>query len=110
MTSIPVTCTDPDADPPASYAVEPDPFPPSDKDPDTQRSSGTVYVTPEHVVTPKTYHILHMRSGVLVEDSRAEDAAAAWPTMTAYETFGNKGDVVSVIKSGCLVYSKVLGE
>lgn len=112
MTSIPLTNTNPDKDPPPSYAVEADPFPSCYKDtdaPPTIRSStrGTEFIRPEHVVIPGAYHILHKRDGRLVESADQEDAAAAWTTMTAYQTFAEPGDHVSVIKSGQLIYSKV---
>lgn len=108
MTSIPVTCTNPDADPDPSapsYLVEADPFPAA---PSTQRSSGngTVFIQPEHVVIPKDYHILHMRSGVLVEEIRAEDAVQAFQAVQAFEAFAKVSDVVSVIKLGAMIFSK----
>ncbi len=122
MTSVPVTGTDPDADPsedsePIPYRVVPKPRPElllqeEGSEPPTQRSGRgpeTEYVRPGHVVViPKEYHILHMRYGTLVEDAKADDAVSAWSTLTAYETFGKSGDTISVIKDGHLLYSKVL--
>jgi hypothetical protein len=113
MTSIPITGTNPDADPPPSDQDSPipyvvaDPFPSriavaEDMAPDTLKSGPVVEV--------KEYHVLHLRCGQLVEEARVEDAAAAWTTMTAYETFAQKGDHITVIKLGVLLYSNLVGK
>ncbi len=122
MTSIPVSSTDPDADPPPSYSVEPDPFPARrmyearrSEAPSTLRSSqdappGTVYVTKDHRLEQeeiKDYHVLHMRSCKLLEHVYMDNAVDAWDAMTAYMAFAAVGDVVTVIKLGNLIYSKV---
>ncbi len=93
---------DPDADPPPSIEAESDPFPPVT----LPSSKETEYVRAEHVVIPKDYHVIHQRYGRPVEDKKAEDAAEAWATMTAYECFAKSGDVIMVVKQGELVYHK----
>ncbi len=55
----------------------------------------------------KDYHVLHMRSCKLLEHVYMDNAVDAWDAMTAYMAFAAVGDVVTVIKLGNLIYSKV---
>lgn len=104
MTSVPVTSTDPDGDPPPSYQAEPDPFPHQSDAPSTLKSSGqgTEYVRHEHI---GDYRIWHLRDGRLEGEADAEDAVEAWAKKTAFEGFAQKGDRVYVSKRGHMVYN-----
>jgi hypothetical protein len=103
MTSIPITGTNPDGDPPPSedsdrYLLGSDLIAP-----DTLRSDRT----PE--VTLDTYSVHHTRVGKLVGCTEGiEDAPAAFKLVQLFQDSSFSGDRISVYKGGNLIYTNVV--